>query len=92
MVKKIKVHVFVSGQVQGVFFRDSAKKKALELDIFGWVSNLPDGRVEAIFEGEEKKVREMIDWFRQGPAFAKVENISIIADNYSGEFNSFEIK
>ena len=57
-----RAHVYVSGDVQGVFFRDSASQRAGELGLAGWVRNLPDGRVEAVFEGTREKVREMVRW------------------------------
>ena len=62
-----RAHVRISGQVQGVFFRDSTRQKAEELGLAGWVKNLPDGRVEAVFEGPAEKVREMIRWCEEGP-------------------------
>jgi acylphosphatase len=89
---KIRAHIFVSGQVQGVFFRDNTSKKALNLGVTGWVRNLPDGRVEAVFEGEKGKVEKMVNWIRQGPVFAKVESFDLMMEDYSGKFKSFEIR
>ena len=91
-MKKLRAHIFVSGQVQGVFFRDNTKKKAKELEVTGWVRNRSDGQVEAIFEGEEEKVRELVDWTRQGPAWAKVDKLDISWEDYKGEFDNFEIR
>jgi acylphosphatase len=68
-----RAHVYVSGQVQGVFFRDSTQEIAEQLGLTGWVKNLPDGRVEALFEGPSERVREMIRWCEQGPPHAKVD-------------------
>ncbi len=89
--EKIRTHVFVSGRVQGVYFRKSTKKKAKKLNVFGWVRNLSDGRVEAIFEGEENMVEQIIDWCKKGPVFAKVEDMEAIKEEYKGEFSGFEV-
>ena len=89
---KKRTHLLVSGRVQGVFFRDSAHKKAKELGLTGWVKNLANGQVEAVFEGDEAASDEMIAWFRQGPAFAKVDDFKIIEDDYRGDFKDFGIK
>ena len=64
--------VFVSGEVQGVGFRHYTKLRARELGLFGWVQNLPDGRVEVWIEGPEPIVEEMLDWLRLGPPSARV--------------------
>lgn len=92
MQNLIRAHVLISGKVQGVFFRDSTKKRAEELGVFGWVRNTAVGGVEAIFEGEKDKVEKMVDWTRNGPAFAKVESIDVMVEDYKGEFNGFNIK
>jgi len=89
--EKTRVHIFASGRVQGVYFRKSTKKKAKKLNIYGWVRNLSDGRVEAIFEGEENMVEQIIDWCKKGSVFAKVEDLEIIKEGYKGEFSGFEI-
>ena len=90
MSQKIRAHIFVSGRVQGVYFREKTRKKAQELGVFGWVRNLPDGRVEAVFEGE--KVEKMVKWSKRGPFWAKINNSEIQWEDYKGEFNNFEIK
>lgn len=92
MSDKIRAHVFVSGRVQGVFFRDKTRRKAEELNVQGWVRNLPDGRVEAVFEGAKESVEKMVDWVREGPAFAQVDNMKLSWQDHTGEYNSFEIK
>ncbi len=92
MAEKLRAHILVSGRVQGVFFRNSTRKKAQALGVTGWVRNRPDGQVEAVFEGEEEKVRELVDWAREGPAWAKVDKLNISWENYRGEFEGFEIK
>lgn len=61
MSDKDRAHIFVSGRVQGIFFRSSTQKKARELGLTGWVRNLQDGRVEAVFEGEKDKIEKMIN-------------------------------
>jgi acylphosphatase len=70
-----RAHVYVSGQLQGVFFRDWARQKTEQLGLSGWVQNLPDGRIEALFEGPEDRVREMIRLCEEGPSHAIVENV-----------------
>ncbi len=89
---KTRVHVWVSGIVQGVFFRANTKDLALKLGVNGWVRNLPDGRVEAVFEGEEEKVKEMIEFCKKGPPGSRVDEIDVKEEEYKGEFNSFEIR
>lgn len=70
-------HVFVSGHVQGVFFRESARQEAERLGVSGWVRNLPDGRVEAVFEGDADAVKRMAEWCAKGPPAARVDNVSV---------------
>jgi len=88
----VRVHIFVSGRVQGVFFRTETQKKAERFRITGFVRNLSDGRVEAILEGEREKVEKVIEWARRGPFFAKVNEVEIKEENYKGEFKNFEIR
>jgi acylphosphatase len=76
-VSATRAHVFVSGRVQGVWFRESTRSRADELGLRGWVRNLPDGRVEALFEGEAKAVRLALDWVREGPTHARVEEVVV---------------
>ena len=87
----LRAHIFVSGKVQGVFFRSNTRGKALELGLKGWVRNLEDGRVEAVFEGEKENVGRMMEWVRRGPEYARVEDIEIIPEEYKAEFNGFAI-
>lgn len=91
-MSKTRAHFFLSGEVQGVCFRSAAKDKARSLGVKGWVRNLSDGRVEIIAEGEENKVKKFIEWAKEGPEFAGVENIELYRENYKGEFDRFEIK
>ena len=87
-----RAHVYVSGEVQGVFFRDSAREKAEQLGLVGWVRNLPDGRVQALFEGPSEKVREMIRWCEQGPQPAAVEDVDAEFEAYQGDLKGFEVR
>jgi len=88
----VRAHVFVSGEVQGVFFRSKTRYEAQKHGVKGWVRNLPDGKVEALFEGEEKEVKELIEFCRRGPPGAQVANVDVIWEDYTGEFRNFEIR
>ena len=92
MNQKARAHIFVSGKVQGVFFREKTKKESEKLGVFGWVKNLADGRVEALFEGNKESVDKMVKWAQKGPFWAKVDNLEIVRERYKGEFKGFEIK
>jgi acylphosphatase len=70
-------HVFVTGYVQGVFFRHTAAQKARTLGVTGWVKNLPDGRVEVVAEGEQSEVQKLVDWCHSGPPHATVEKVEV---------------
>ncbi len=70
-----RTRVLISGRVQAVFFRQGAWEQAKALGLGGWVTNLPDGRVEAVFEGPAERVDEAVAWCRQGPPWADVESI-----------------
>jgi len=87
-----RAHIFVSGRVQGVFFRENTRRKAKKLSLLGFVKNLPDGRVEAVFEGEKEKIMKMIEWAKKGPILARVENVEVIWEEPKGEFDDFEIR
>ena len=87
-----RAHVRISGQVQGVFFRDSTRQKAEELNLAGWVKNLPDGKVEAFVEGPSEKVREMVRWCEEGPQHASVENVDTGFEDAGGELDGFEVR
>lgn len=92
LLKLIRAHVIISGDVQGVNFRYYTKQKATPLRLKGWVRNLPMGNVEAVFEGKEDKVKEIVDWCKRGPTFARVDNVKVEFSVYKGEFESFEIR
>jgi acylphosphatase len=73
----VRAHVLISGRVQGVFFRDSARRVARRLGLSGWVRNRPDGRVEAQFQGPRAAVEEALAFCRQGPEFAAVDDVEV---------------
>lgn len=87
-----RAHIFVSGIVQGVYYRYNTMKKAREFNLKGWVRNLVDGRVEIVCEGERVDIERLIEWCRKGPPGAHVENISVEFQEFRGEFNQFEIR
>jgi acylphosphatase len=89
---KVRIHIHVSGRVQGVFYRSNTQRKAEELGLNGWVRNLPDGRVEVVAEGEEELLEKLIDWCRIGPPAAKVERVEIKRESANGEFKTFAVK
>lgn len=88
---KVRAHVWISGHVQGVFFRYETSEEAKRRGVKGWVKNLWDGRVEAVFEGEEKEVKEMIEFCKVGPPGARVKEVKVEWEEYLGEFKSFSI-
>lgn len=88
---KVRAHVFVRGKVQGVYFRQNTKETASKHGLTGWVCNLPDGRVEAVFEGDATSVDKVLDWCRKGPPRAEVQDVSVKFEKYSGEFSDFTI-
>lgn len=75
--EQIRAHLFISGQVQGVGYRLSTVSEARRWDVKGWVRNLPDGRVEAVLEGNKSGVEGMIHWCHQGPSAAVVNNVAV---------------
>jgi acylphosphatase len=89
---KSRYKVLVKGIVQGVNFRYYTQRQALKYSITGWVRNLPDGSVAAVFEGEEQDVEAMVQWCRQGPSSAQVTELIVQPEEYRGEFSSFSVK
>ncbi len=89
---KKRVHVYISGRVQGVYFRAYTKEEADRLGLTGFVRNLPDGRVEAVFEGDEELIEEMIRWCHVGSPYAKVSGVEVHEEPYTGKFSRFEIR
>jgi len=86
-----RVHVFVSGKVQGVFYRAFTRDRARALGLTGWVRNLDDGRVEAVFEGEEEKIESMLAILKKGPQHAVIKNLEVKEEEYKQEFKSFSV-
>jgi len=87
----IRQRVVVHGHVQGVFFRDTCRREAASHRVAGWVRNLPDGTVEAVFEGEAPDVEAMTSWCRGGPAYAQVERVEVEDQPPTGE-RGFEVR
>jgi acylphosphatase len=87
----IRYRVLVSGRVQGVFFRDTCRRMAEQHGVSGWVRNLPDGRVEAVFEGTAGEVGRLVEWSRRGPRFAVVEDVRVEAEPPEG-ITGFQIR
>ncbi len=79
------------GRVQGVYFRAHCRQRALELGLTGWVRNRPDGTVEAVFEGEEGGVQEVIEWNRTSQPYARVSDVELTWSEARGEFRTFEV-
>lgn len=91
-MNRVRAHVFVEGRVQGVFYRDSARRRAQELGLTGWVRNLPDGRVEAVLEGDESAVAAALAYLREGPPHAQVRDLEVVNEPYTGEFSDFRVR
>lgn len=87
-----RVHLVVSGRVQGVFYRDSLRRRALQLDVSGWVRNLADGRVEAVLEGAADAVERALKWARRGPPLARVSDLELCEEAPTGESGRFEVR
>ena len=90
-MEKVRARVIIEGRVQGVFFRHHTQEVAFRLDLKGWVKNRRDGSVEALFEGDKKKVDQIIEWCHRGPSEARVSNVHTTWENYTGEFDDFSI-
>jgi acylphosphatase len=84
-----RVHAFVAGRVQGVWFRGSTRAEAKRLGLTGWVRNLLDGRVELVAEGPEERVEALVAWCRHGPPHARVDDLEVIREAATGEFPDF---
>ncbi len=91
MNNKATIFAFVSGRVQGVFFRMFTLREAQALGLKGRVRNLPDGRVEVHAEGERDKLEKLVEKLRQGPPGAVVENVQVDWDEYQHEYDDFQI-
>jgi acylphosphatase len=87
----VRYRVLISGRVQGVFFRDTCRRVAEQHGVAGWVRNLPDGRVEAVFEGPAEAVRHLVDWAHTGPRLAAVDAVAIQPEPAEG-LSAFRIR
>lgn len=90
-MKKVRAHVRIEGRVQGVCFRMETQRAAKERNLTGWVKNLADGRVEAVFEGNATDVKSMLKWCETGPQLARVNRIALDWETCSGDFDTFRI-
>ena len=88
---QVRAHIFIYGNVQGVFFRRSARSKADELGVVGLIRNRKDGSVEAIAQGPKDKVDAFIKWCKKGPPFAKVEKVEVEWKKNLEDFEEFEV-
>lgn len=91
MSELARVSLKIFGQVQGVYYRFTAKAEAEKLGLFGWSSNNDNGSVEIIAEGEKEQLEKLIDWCKKGSFLAKVDKINIDWQKYTGEFKDFSI-
>ena len=89
---RVRAHVWVSGRVQMVFFRASTRELARQRGLAGWVRNLPDGRVEAVFEGESQAVQALVDWCGQGPPGAAVTDVETRWEQPQDEPPGFRVR
>lgn len=86
-----RVSLRIKGRVQGVFFRESARQRAFQLGVRGWVKNLPDGDVAALAEGPRGQVDELVDWCRKGPPAARVEQVLVQDEEPRGDLSPFAV-
>jgi acylphosphatase len=91
-MNETRVHVFIKGRVQGVCFRAETRTNAQAHSLSGWARNLPDGRVEAVFEGQKNEVENMLRWCKSGPANALVTDVNVIREEFKNEFDGFSIR
>lgn len=87
-----RVHVWISGHVHGVFFRATTQRQALAHGVRGWVRNLDDGRVEAVFEGEAAAVNQLVAWCQTGPPNAYVTDVTVLEEPPTGDLTSFAVR
>jgi acylphosphatase len=88
---KARLHVLIEGRVQGVFFRASTRDEARARGLKGWVRNLPDGRVEAVFEGDRQVLDNMLAWCHVGPAYSYVDLVEVEWQTYLGDLTEFRV-
>ncbi len=89
---EVRAHVLFLGQVQGVYFRDNTRRKAVDLGVVGWVRNLRDGSVEAILEGPQEPVEALIEWCQTSQPYARVSEAKVSWDEYQGAFKTFSVR
>lgn len=89
---EVRAHLIISGRVQGVYYRFSTEKEAKRLGLTGWVRNLPNGDVEAVVEGEQSIVDQMIKWCWEGPSVARVDSIQESRESATDEFTNFSTR
>jgi len=87
---RVRRRVVVRGRVQGVFFRDTMRRRAESAGVDGWVRNTPEGSVEAVFEGESQAVETLVEFSRRGPSRAQVASIEVEDERPEG-LNGFEV-
>ena len=87
----IRVHLLISGRVQGVYFRKHTQDTSRENNVYGWVKNLVNGDVECILEGAKSNVDKVIIWCHQGPPNSRVDNVEIKNEKFTGDFTDFKI-
>lgn len=87
-----RAHVVISGRVQGVFYRSYTRDMANRYKLKGWVKNLPNRNVEAVFEGEASNIEKMLKWCAKGSPNSKVKLVDYKWEEYTGEFDSFSLK
>jgi acylphosphatase len=88
----VRLHVWVSGCVQGVFFRSAVQEQAYTVGVTGWVRNLTDGRVEAVLEGERDAVEQVVAFCRRGPPYARVAGVGVREEEYHGDLPGFAVR
>ena len=91
MAEKARLHVLIEGRVQGVFFRAATRDEARKWGLKGWVRNLADGRVEALFEGEKGALAAMLAWCKKGPPYAYVDVVEEDWQPYQGDLGDFRV-
>ncbi|MGQ9511977.1 acylphosphatase [Thermodesulfitimonas sp.] len=89
---RARAHVIVRGKVQGVYFRGYTQQEAVAAGVTGWVRNLPDGSVEAVFEGEREAVERLVAWCHKGSPAARVTEVKVTWEDWRGEFSDFTIR
>lgn len=90
-MEHVRAHVTISGRVQGVNFRANTREQARVVGVAGWVRNLEDGRVEAVFEGPRAAVKQLVSWCYSGPTHARIERVEVEWARPTGEEQGFRI-